>query len=155
MLTAVRQPMNFIISGTLICAGLCVLHEEVFARYSVIHGRHQPFGVGLALFGCGVVWLWFYCLGPTVLKKILERRSDAKCSSTNEGSGRRRTIKHSLTVIGLAQTADNLIPLFHWSRRGTCSSCRAVIRGRVPAAARARGPLQAAAESAAKAGRQE
>jgi hypothetical protein len=52
------------------CAGLYVLYEELFVRYSGIHGRYGPFGVGLALFGSGVVWLWFYCLGPIILKRL-------------------------------------------------------------------------------------
>ena len=64
-----RQLKNFIISVGLICAGFYVPYEEVFVSYSGIHGRYQPFGIGLALFGSGVVWLWFYCLGPIVLKK--------------------------------------------------------------------------------------
>jgi hypothetical protein len=46
------------------------LYEELFVRYSGIHGRYWPFGVGLALFGSGVVWLWFYCLGPIILKRL-------------------------------------------------------------------------------------
>jgi hypothetical protein len=62
--------MNVIVSAGLICAGLYVLHEELFVRYSGIHGRYGPFGVGLALFGSGVVWLWFCCLGPIVLKRL-------------------------------------------------------------------------------------
>ena len=55
--------MNVIVSIGLICAGLYVLYEELFVSYSGIHGRYRPFGVGLALFGSGVAWLWFYCLG--------------------------------------------------------------------------------------------
>jgi hypothetical protein len=70
MLAGVRQAINFIVSVGLICAGLYVLYEELFISYSGIHGRYGPFGVGLALFGSGVVWLWFYCLGPTVLKRL-------------------------------------------------------------------------------------
>jgi hypothetical protein len=46
-----RQLMNFIVAIGLICAGLYVLYEELFVRYSGIHGRYGPFGVGLALFG--------------------------------------------------------------------------------------------------------
>jgi hypothetical protein len=46
--------MNFIISVALIGAGLYVLYEELFVRSSGIHGRYQPFGVGLALVGSGV-----------------------------------------------------------------------------------------------------
>jgi len=55
--------MNVIVSIGLICAGLYVLYEELFVSYSGIHGRYRPFGVGLALFGSGVAWLWLYCLG--------------------------------------------------------------------------------------------
>ena len=65
-----RQLMNVIISVGLICAGLYVVYEELFVSYSDIHGRYGPFGVGLALFGSAVVWLWFYCLGPIVLKRL-------------------------------------------------------------------------------------
>jgi hypothetical protein len=49
--------MNFIVSLGLICVGLYVLYEELFVRYSGLHGRYQPFGVGLALLGSGVGWL--------------------------------------------------------------------------------------------------
>ena len=70
MLAGVRQAMNFIVSILLICAGLYVLYEELFVRYSGIHGRYQPFGVGLVFIGSGVVWLWFYVLGPIVLKRL-------------------------------------------------------------------------------------
>jgi hypothetical protein len=70
MLAGVRQAMNFIVSILLICAGLYVLYEELFVRYSGIHGRYRPFGVGLVFFGSGIVWLWFYCLGPIVLKRL-------------------------------------------------------------------------------------
>jgi hypothetical protein len=73
--------MNFIVAIGLICAGLYVLYEELFVRYSGIHGRYGPFGVGLALFGSGVVWLWFYCLGPIVLKR-LSREEERQCSRT-------------------------------------------------------------------------
>jgi hypothetical protein len=87
MLAAMRWLMNFIVSVGLMCAGLYVLYEELFVRYSGIHGRYRPFGVGLALLGSGVVWLWFYCLGPFVLKKILECRPDR--SPTGQGGKRR------------------------------------------------------------------
>jgi hypothetical protein len=70
MLAGVRQAMNFIVSILLICAGLYVLYEELFVRYSGIHGRYRPFGVGLVFFGSGIVWLWFYCIGPIVLKRL-------------------------------------------------------------------------------------
>lgn len=73
-LRTLRWLKNFIVAAALICAGLYVVYEELFVSYSGIHGRYRPFGVGLALLGSGVVWLWFYCLGPFVLKKILERR---------------------------------------------------------------------------------
>jgi hypothetical protein len=66
----IRQLMNVIVSVGLISAGLYVLYEELFVRYSGIHGRYGPFGVGLALFGSGAVWLWFYCLGPIVLRRL-------------------------------------------------------------------------------------
>jgi len=65
-----RRLMNFIVSVGLICAGLYVLYEELFVRYSGIHGRYRPFGVGLALIGCGVVWLGFYVVGEIVLKRL-------------------------------------------------------------------------------------
>ena len=71
-----RRFMNLIISVGLICAGLYVLYEELFVSYSGIHGRYQPFGVGLTLFGSGVVWLWWYVVGPIVLNKILKARSN-------------------------------------------------------------------------------
>jgi hypothetical protein len=70
MLMAMRWLYNFIVSVGLICAGLYVVYEELFVRYSGIHGRYRPFGVGLVLIGSGVVWLWFYCLGPIVLKRL-------------------------------------------------------------------------------------
>ena len=54
----------------LICGGFYVLYEELFVRYSGIHGRYQPFGVGLILIGSGVVWLWFYVVGDFVLKRL-------------------------------------------------------------------------------------
>ena len=76
-----RQLWNLIVSVGLICAGLYVVYEELFARYSGIHGRYRPFGVGLVLFGSGVVWLWFYVLGPIVLKRLLARRSRAALNS--------------------------------------------------------------------------
>jgi hypothetical protein len=65
-----RRLMNFIVSLGLICAGLYVLYEELFVRYSGIHGRYQPFGVGLILVGSGVGWLWFYVVGDLVLKRL-------------------------------------------------------------------------------------
>ena len=65
-----RRLMNFIVSVGLVCAGLYVLYEELFVRYSGIHGRYRPIGVGLALIGCGVVWLWFYVVGEIVLKRL-------------------------------------------------------------------------------------
>ena len=65
-----RQLMNLIVSVGLICAGLYVLYEELFVSYSGIHGRYQPFGAGLILFGSGVVWLWWYVVGPIVLKRL-------------------------------------------------------------------------------------
>jgi divalent metal cation (Fe/Co/Zn/Cd) transporter len=61
---------NLIVSVLLICAGLYVLYEELFVSYSGIHGRYQPLGVGLILFGSGVVWLWWYVVGPIVLKRL-------------------------------------------------------------------------------------
>jgi hypothetical protein len=61
---------NLIVSVLLICAGLYVLYEELFVSYSGIHGRYQPFGVGLILFGSGVVWLWWYVVGPIVLNRL-------------------------------------------------------------------------------------
>ena len=65
-----RRLMNFIISVGLIGAGLYILYEELFVRYSGIHGRYQPFGLGLVLIGSGVVWLWFYVVGDIVLKRL-------------------------------------------------------------------------------------
>jgi hypothetical protein len=65
-----QRLMNLIVSVGLICAGLYVLYEELFVSYSGIHGRYQPFGVGLALFGSGVGWLWFYVVGDIVLKRL-------------------------------------------------------------------------------------
>ena len=65
-----RRLMNFIISVGLIGASLYVLYEELFVRYSGIHGRYQPFGLGLVLIGSGVVWLWFYVVGDIVLKRL-------------------------------------------------------------------------------------
>ena len=65
-----RRLMNFIISVGLIDASLYVLYEELFVRYSGIHGRYQPFGLGLVLIGSGVVWLWFYVVGDIVLKRL-------------------------------------------------------------------------------------
>jgi hypothetical protein len=78
MTAIMRQLMNVIVSIGLICAGLYVRYEELFVRYSGIHGRYGPFAVGLAFIGSGVVWLWFYCLGPIVLKRLLrEDRNSA------------------------------------------------------------------------------
>jgi hypothetical protein len=65
-----RQLMSFIVSVGLICAGLYVVYAELFVRYSGIHGRHGPFRVDLVLIDSGVVWLWFYFLGPIVLKRL-------------------------------------------------------------------------------------
>ena len=65
-----RRLMNFIVSVGLICAGLYVLYEELFVRHSGIHGRYQPFGVGLVLVGSGLVWLWFYVVGDIILKRL-------------------------------------------------------------------------------------
>jgi hypothetical protein len=62
--------MNFIVSVGLIVAGLYVLYAELFVRYSGIHGRYQPFGIGLVLIGSGVVWLWFSVVGDMVLKSF-------------------------------------------------------------------------------------
>jgi hypothetical protein len=70
VVAVVRQLWNFIVSIGLMCAGLYVLYEELFVSYSGIHGRYRPAGVGLVLFGSGVVWLWFYVLGPMVLKRL-------------------------------------------------------------------------------------
>jgi hypothetical protein len=67
MLAVMRWLVNFIVSVGLMCAGLYVLYEELFISYSGIHGRYRPFGLGLALLDC---------LGPFVLKKILEHRPD-------------------------------------------------------------------------------
>ena len=61
---------NVLVSIGLACAGLYVMYEELFVRYSGIHGRYRPFGVGLVLFGSGVVWLWFYVVGPIVLRRL-------------------------------------------------------------------------------------
>jgi hypothetical protein len=65
-----RRTINFIIALGLICAGLYVLYEELFVQYSGIHGRYQPFAVGLALLGSGVGWLWFYGAGDIILKRL-------------------------------------------------------------------------------------
>jgi hypothetical protein len=51
-------------------ASAYVLYEELFVRYSGIHGRYQPFGVRLVLVGSGVGWLWFYVVGDIVLKRL-------------------------------------------------------------------------------------
>jgi len=74
MLAGMRQSINIIVSVGLICVGLYVLYEELFVRYSGIHGRYGPFGVGLCFVGSGVVWLWFYCLGPIVLKRLAREK---------------------------------------------------------------------------------
>lgn len=65
-----RWLMNLVVSVGLMAAGLYVLYEELFVRYSGIHGRYQPFAVGLVLLGSGVVWLWFYVVGDIVLKRL-------------------------------------------------------------------------------------
>jgi hypothetical protein len=101
MLTAIRQLMNFIVSVGLICAGLYAVYGELFIEYSGHGGRYTMFAVGPILIGCGAVKLWFDFLGPIVLKKILECRADADCSSTDQGGGKRRTINR-LIVVGLA-----------------------------------------------------
>jgi hypothetical protein len=74
MLTGVRQAMNFIVSVGLICAGLYVVYAELFVRYSGGGGRYRIFGVGLVLIGSGLVWLWFYLLGPIVLKRLAREK---------------------------------------------------------------------------------
>lgn len=69
------------------------MYEELFVRYSGIHGRYRPFGVGLVLLGSGVVKLWFDFLGPIVLKKMLEYRDGGKGPSlTAAGKARRKMI---------------------------------------------------------------
>jgi hypothetical protein len=68
-----RRLMNLVVAIGLMGAGLYVLYEELFVRYSGIHGRYQPFGVGLVLLGSGVVWLWFYVVGDIVLKRLTGR----------------------------------------------------------------------------------
>jgi hypothetical protein len=75
-----RRLMNFIVSVELIVAGLYVLYEELFVSYSGIHGRYQPFALGLGLFGSGVVWMWFYVVGDIVLKRLSgeKRRRNSK-----------------------------------------------------------------------------
>jgi hypothetical protein len=65
-----RLLMDLIVSIGLICAGLYVMYAQLFVRYSAIHGRYGPFGLGLALTGSGIVWLWFYVLGPIVLERL-------------------------------------------------------------------------------------
>jgi hypothetical protein len=70
VVAVMRQLWNLFVSVGLICAGLYVLYEELFVSYSGIHGRYRPAGVGLVLFGSGIVWLWFYVLGPIVLKRL-------------------------------------------------------------------------------------
>jgi hypothetical protein len=73
-----RRAANLIISLVLICAGLYVLYEELFVSYSGIHGRYQPFAVGLALLGSGVGWLWFYGVGDIILQRLLSSRNSAE-----------------------------------------------------------------------------
>jgi hypothetical protein len=65
-----RQLWNLMVSVGLICAGLYVVYEELFVGYSGIHGSSTPIGVGLVFIGSGVVWLWFYVLGPIILKRL-------------------------------------------------------------------------------------
>jgi hypothetical protein len=65
-----RRIANFIISLGLIFAGAYVLYEELFVQYSDIHGRYQPFTVGLILVGSGLGWLWFYGVGDIILKHL-------------------------------------------------------------------------------------
>jgi hypothetical protein len=77
MLTFMRRLMEFILSVGLICAGVYILYEELFVRYSGIHGRYQPFGVGLIFIGSGVVWLWFDFVGPIVIRRIIGKRAKA------------------------------------------------------------------------------
>jgi hypothetical protein len=57
--------MSFVIAVGLVCAPV-----STFVSYSGIHGRYQPFTVGLILLGSGVVWLWFYVVGDIVLKRL-------------------------------------------------------------------------------------
>jgi hypothetical protein len=66
-----RRLMNLIVSIGLTGAGLYVLYEELFVRYSGIHGRYQPFAVGLILLGSGAGWLWFYVVGDIILKRLV------------------------------------------------------------------------------------
>jgi len=65
-----RQFWSLIVSVGLICAGLYVMYKELFVRYSGIHDRYSVVGVGVVFFGSGVVLLWFYVLGPMVLKRL-------------------------------------------------------------------------------------
>lgn len=65
-----RRLVNLVVSIGLVVAGLYVLYEELFVRYSGIHGRYQPFAVGLVLLGSGIGWLWFYVVGDSVLKRL-------------------------------------------------------------------------------------
>jgi divalent metal cation (Fe/Co/Zn/Cd) transporter len=74
MVRVMRHLMNLIVSVGLIYAGVYVLYEELFVSYSGIHGRYQPFGIGLILFGSGVVWLWWYLVGPIVLKRLTREK---------------------------------------------------------------------------------
>jgi hypothetical protein len=108
MLAVMRWLVNFIVSVGLMCAGLYVLYEELFVSYSGIHGRYRPFGVGLALLGSGIVWLWFYCLGPFVLKKILEHRPDH--SPTGQGGNRRILIVGKTPARPGERTAGRSLP---------------------------------------------
>jgi hypothetical protein len=78
MMQTMRRLMNFLISVGLFVAGLYVLYEELFVSYSGIHGRYQPFGVGLVLVGSGVVWMWFYVVGDIVLKRLLGEKQGRK-----------------------------------------------------------------------------
>jgi hypothetical protein len=66
-----RRLMNLIVSVGLMGAGVYVLYEELFVRYSGIHGRYQPFAVGLVLLGSGAGWLWFYVVGDIILKRLV------------------------------------------------------------------------------------
>jgi hypothetical protein len=85
-----RQLMNFIVSVGLICAGLYVMYAELFVRYSGIHGRYGPFGVGLALIGSGIVWLWFYVLGPIVLKRLAREEKGPRLLRSTAARAERR-----------------------------------------------------------------
>jgi hypothetical protein len=80
LLTLMRRLMKFILSVGLICAGIYILYEELFIRYSGIHGRYQPFGVGLIFISSGVVRLWYDFLGPVVIRRIIEKRAKVENS---------------------------------------------------------------------------